>query len=183
VAIVLATVLIICVTNTRVWKLGMIVVVISLAVATFLLFAYSLVCVGIDVYRRLYECKLEIESKKADLDSYRQEIEIEAVQAVLEKFNPDEHGLLGAVLDRRSGMVRNLDTGTTMSLDGTVTDRDLRVEQLVARQRALAALSGTTVVQRLAREIVQSEEKPAIQVSDNEWLELESGDIGGEVEV
>jgi len=97
--------------------------------------------------------------------------------------HPDAHGFNGVVYNQESKSYRDLDTGEQWTDRGTVSDANpMRLAGSI-KQRLLSALTGTTVVQRIAQEILGEPEKPQIQVSDNTWLELESGDVGGDVEV
>ena len=106
-----------------------------------------------------------------------------AKQEQLVRLQPDAHGFNGVVYNQESKSYRDLDTGEQWTDRGTVSDANpMRLAGSI-KQRLLSALTGTTVVQRIAQEILGEPEKPQIQVSDNTWLELESGDVGGDVEV
>lgn len=130
---------------------------------------------------RLYRLVRVAQADRVELDGMRADVRHRQVRRQM----PDSHGFGGVVFDASSGTWRNLDTGETWTPERTTAEPDAVRLGGVIRQRLLAALTGTTVSQRVVRSIT-ADEPPELELeaAHTEWLHVEDGGgRGGSVEL
>jgi hypothetical protein len=120
---------------------------------------------------------------RIELEALRTLAQVRAQREQIVRLQPDERGFNGVVYDQRHSVFSDLDTGASWT---PITLSAPHGERLTGnvKQRMLAALSGSTFLQRVVGDII-GEERPPLQLAgDDGWLQIEvKTPDEGEIEV